>query len=408
LDSDDEECAQIKPEVKNEPVLKRENFFKITKKEIDLQVKGPSSQEDYRKTCNLSERSTSSLVYEVEPALDCSAKANLGSIASIDEGTSPIPSDLDECEGGHFRTRDAQVFELDDWNQEELFDEQSQAKQALTESPAEKLEAPVPQKSQDHRQEFRLLYIPTTFTRKHIVAKLETFGALKSFEFVNLPDLNSKKSSNVKQQFSSNPKLASFKGYLSQQPQGKVEEFKGAIFTFVDHSAELKFSEIKRLRVKGLQIKVLIESTPKERPPKPSIQPRKPESDPPAEVCVPGPKPNLAHGASEPPSTSTPISTKPHAPLSSDPLIVSHTKQETASTGLNHEHRPTSSQYSSEQERQQTLAIHMSAAENYAYHRQKHSEEHSRQPQDALQYQNYQQLAQRMQDDLSDYWFVHI
>jgi hypothetical protein len=362
-DCDDEECTQIIPETKKTSGTTTEFFLRFAKKAISIKAKGSSSQEDYRKSSNLSERSTSSLIYEVEPAHDFSAKANLRSIASIDEGANSIPSDIDECEDGNFRTRDAQVFELDDWNQEELLDDLLTVKKQPNDSSIEKIVSLMPQKSHHQPQQFRLLYIPSTFTRKHIVAKLETFGPLNSFEFVNLPDPNTKKANKMKQQFVSNPKLASFKGYLSQQPQGKVEEFKGAIFTFANESAELKFSEIKRLRVKGLQIKVLIHSTQKEKPAKPPAQPRNPKKDIPTSLAW--------CGAQSPIQKQT--WTHPENPLPVCPRTSSTPPEDCCSSGLKtlqHNHRPTSKHYRAEPERQRRLADHMSTAANYTHHRQ--------------------------------------
>lgn len=291
---------------------------------------GPISNngfEELRKTCNISERSTASLVYEVETSVNCSAKAIIGN-QSCHEEASPFPSnwDFDECEDGHFRTRDAQVFELDDWCQEDILDENLSSKHAV-ESCTEKTDHNLHQKITEEPQQFRLLYIPATFTKKHIVAKLETFGPLKSFEFVTLPDPSSKKVSNVKHQFVSNPKLAGFKGYLSQQPQGKVEEFKGAIFTFEDEVAEAKFSEIKRLRVKGLQIKVLTQPSAKDKPIK-----------------------------------SLKVRGKKLAP-------ESHRETEEMLSEEQPEHccRPTTKRYGTQKDRQTALQEHMSSERNYGF-----------------------------------------
>lgn len=286
------------------------------------------SAEEYRKTCNISERSTASLVYEVETSVNCSAKANIGSQVSCNEEASPFPSnwDLDECEEGHFRTRDAQVFELDDWCQEDILDENLVLKNPL-ESCTDKSETQLHQKSGEEPQQFRLLYIPATFTKKHIVAKLETFGPLRSFEFVTLPDPSSKKVSNVKHQFVSNPKLAGFKGYLSQQPQGKVEEFKGAIFTFEDEAAETKFSEIKRLRVKGLQIKVLTQPSAKDKPAK--------------SVVVRGKK------------------TTPQSQRETEEMLLQEQPE--------HCCRPTTKRYGAQKDRQSALQEHMSSERNYGF-----------------------------------------
>ena len=328
MDQEEEEIGNFKKASKKRSSTTVGDFHKAQKRDSsNLGPSGPTPEE-YRKTCNISERSTASLVYEVEPSIACSAKAHLGSQGSANDCSSPFPSnwDLDEGEDGHFPTRDAQVFELDDWNQEEFLDDVAVAKQ-VTEPTVSKADTPCIEKGIQEPQQFRLLYIPATFTKKHIVAKLETFGTLRSFEFVSLPDPTSKKLPNVKQQFVSNPKLAGFKGYLSQQPQGKVDEFKGAVFTFEDEAAETKFSEIKRLRVKGLQIKVLTQTSTKDKPTKVVAARSKKQQ--------------------------------------------SESRRETQELGgeeaADHEHRPTSKRYCEQKERQAVLNDHMSAERNYGF-----------------------------------------
>jgi len=328
VDQEEEEIGNFKKASKKRSSTTVGDFHKAQKRDSsNLGPSGPTPEE-YRKTCNISERSTASLVYEVEPSIACSAKAHLGSQGSANDCSSPFPSnwDLDEGEDGHFPTRDAQVFELDDWNQEEFLDDVAVTKQ-VTEPTVSKADTPCIEKGIQEPQQFRLLYIPATFTKKHIVAKLETFGTLRSFEFVSLPDPTSKKLPNVKQQFVSNPKLAGFKGYLSQQPQGKVDEFKGAVFTFEDEAAETKFSEIKRLRVKGLQIKVLTQTSTKDKPTKVVAARSKKQQ--------------------------------------------SESRRETQELGgeeaADHEHRPTSKRYCEQKERQAVLNDHMSAERNYGF-----------------------------------------
>lgn len=330
MDQEEEEIGNFKKASKKRSSTTVGDFHKAQKRDSSkLGPSGPvAAPEEYRKTCNISERSTASLVYEVEPSIACSAKANLGSQVSVNDCSSPFPSnwDLDEGEDGHFPTRDAQVFELDDWNQEEFLDEGASTKQ-VAEPTNSKADTSCIEKGTQEPQQFRLLYIPATFTKKHIVAKLETFGTLRSFEFVSLPDPTSKKLPNVKQQFVSNPKLAGFKGYLSQQPQGKVDEFKGAVFTFDDEAAENKFSEIKRLRVKGLQIKVLTQTSTKDKPTK---------------VVAARGKKQQAESRRE-------------------------TQEFAGEEAAEHEHRPTSKRYCEQKERQAVLHDHMSAERNYGF-----------------------------------------
>lgn len=327
VDQEEEEIGNFKKASKKRSATTVGNFHKGLKQDSSVGVSG-SGTEEYRKTCNISERSTASLVYEVEPSVACSVKALLGSQGSANDCSSPFPSnlDLDEAEDGHFPTRDAQVFELDDWNQEEFLDDSVATKQ-IVEHCNVKADTSWVEKLAPEPQQFRLLYIPATFTKKHIVAKLETFGTLRSFEFVSLPDPANQKLPNVKQQFVTNPKLAGFKGYLSQQPQGKVDEFKGAVFTFEDEAAETKFSEIKRLRVKGLQIKVLTQTNTKEKPSK--------------TVAARGKK--------------------------QQPESRRETQDFGGEESVEHEHRPTSKRYCEQRERQTVLQDHMSAERNYGF-----------------------------------------
>jgi len=86
---------------------------------------------------------------------------------------------------------------------------------------------------------YKLMYIPSILAKRHLIRKLARFGKLSYFEFI--PGEFSNKIS---------PEVL-------LQSKTKFQDFKGAEFKFELEYSEKLFAGVKRLRVKGLQIKVI-------------------------------------------------------------------------------------------------------------------------------------------------------
>jgi hypothetical protein len=86
---------------------------------------------------------------------------------------------------------------------------------------------------------YKLMYIPSILAKRHLIRKLARFGKLSYFEF-------------IPGEFSN--KIAP---EVLEQNKTKFQDFKGAEFKFELEYSEKLFVGVKRLRVKGLQIKVI-------------------------------------------------------------------------------------------------------------------------------------------------------
>lgn len=96
---------------------------------------------------------------------------------------------------------------------------------------------------------YKLMYIPSILAKRHLVRKLARFGRLRYFEF-------------IPGEFSNKIPPEEL-----EQSKAKFQDFKGAEFIFeLEHSEKL-FLGVKRLRVKGLQIKVIPSVSQKESMP---------------------------------------------------------------------------------------------------------------------------------------------
>ena len=80
---------------------------------------------------------------------------------------------------------------------------------------------------------FKLNYLPKQISKKEVINKLEKFGKIKNFEFI----------------------IKDKEPQEHDQPESE-DNFKIAEFTFVDLDAEVVFSKVKRIRIKGLQVKI--------------------------------------------------------------------------------------------------------------------------------------------------------
>lgn len=95
------------------------------------------------------------------------------------------------------------------------------------------------QSSAPGKSKYKLMYIPSILAKRHLIRKLARFGKLSYFEFI--PGEFSNKIS---------PEVL-------LQSKTKFQDFKGAEFMFELEYSEKLFAGVKRLRVKGLQIKVI-------------------------------------------------------------------------------------------------------------------------------------------------------
>lgn len=83
---------------------------------------------------------------------------------------------------------------------------------------------------------FRLVYLPTRISEKDVVNKLSQFGTVTDFEFVPV-----------------RPEEVLLE-------ESKAENFRCAQFSFKETNVTSSFSTVKRIRVKGLQVRVVINS----------------------------------------------------------------------------------------------------------------------------------------------------
>lgn len=147
----------------------------------------------------------------------------------------PIPKSFDPQPLQDFESMNdwAEVPEFNDeyMDQDEKDEDHEELELALT---PDALQSSAPGKLK-----YKLMYIPSILAKRHLIRKLARFGKLSYFEFI--PGEFSNKIS---------PEVL-------LQSKTKFQDFKGAEFKFELEYSEKLFAGVKRLRVKGLQIKVI-------------------------------------------------------------------------------------------------------------------------------------------------------